>query len=494
MKLSDILKDTYAGNLPDGFADKEISNITSDSRKANSSSLFAALKGPANDGAKFIPQVIEQGVPVIIKQGEDTEPTAEKQTLVLTMPNTHAVLEKLLRIFYGDVSKKIKVIGITGTNGKTTITYLLESLLNNADLPCGVVGTINCRYSGKSFESKNTTPGMAENHELLSEMVRASCKYCAMETSSHALDQCRTGGIDFAGAIFTNLTSDHLDYHKTREDYFLAKAKLFTALSLNTPAVINIDDEFAGQLIEMSGGRVLTYGIKNRADFFAKDIKLGQTGTEFTLVAPSGEIAINTPLIGLHNVYNILAAVGIAHEEGLTLGQIKDGIEKLKNIPGRLESISEPLDNARGEHGFSVFVDYAHTEDALINVLNILKEVCKGKIITVFGCGGDRDKTKRPKMGKVATEMSNFAIVTSDNPRSEDPQTIANEVAAGANKDNYKIILDRGEAIREALKMAQPSDCVLLAGKGHETYQVFKNESVHFDDREEARKCLLKNI
>jgi UDP-N-acetylmuramoyl-L-alanyl-D-glutamate--2,6-diaminopimelate ligase len=267
------------------------------------------------------------------------------------------------------------------------------------------------------------------------------------------------------------------------DGYFKAKAKLFTSLSPTSVAIINADDSYAEKLIKISGGKIKTYGTKSTADYFASSIKLSATGTDFVLFYPSGEISISTPLVGLHNVYNILSAIAVTHENGLNIEQIKKGLENLKNVPGRLDSVAN-------NKGFAVLVDYAHTDDALANVLQSLRKVVKGKIITVFGCGGDRDKTKRPRMGRVASELSDFSIITSDNPRSEEPEQIAQEVEAGCINKNYKIILDREEAIKEAMNMAHPGDCILIAGKGHEDYQIFKDKTIHFDDKEVAQKYL----
>lgn len=513
MKLGKLLQNICSDELPEISANIEISGVESDSRKIEKGDLFVALIGPTEDGSMFIPQALAQGASVIVKHGNILKIEKKDNAFFLTVPDTRKALEQLLRNFYGDVSKKIKVIGITGTNGKTTITYLLESIFNTNNLPCGVIGTVNYRYGGKIFEAKNTTPGMVENHSLLNEMLNAGCAYCAMEVSSHALDQGRVAGIDFNSAIFTNLTGDHLDYHKSMDGYFEAKTKLFTSLSSTAVAIINVDDSYAEKLIKISGGKIKTYGTnpvrgpiccdksadkntclasngtKNTADYFADSIKLSATGTNFVLVYPGGEIEINTPLVGLHNVYNILSAIATAHENGLNIKQIRKGLKNLKNVPGRLDGVSV------GQK-FAVLVDYAHTDDALINVLSSLRKVVVGKIITVFGCGGDRDKTKRLRMGKVASELSDFSIITSDNPRSESPEEIAQQIEEGfSNKPrdkNYKIILDRDKAISEAITMATDNDCVLIAGKGHENYQIFKNETVHFDDKEVAEKYLRK--
>lgn len=379
--------------------------------------------------------------------------------------------------------KKIKMIGITGTNGKTTITYLLESIIHCTGKRSGVIGTVNHRFADKQFRAKNTTPGLLENQRYLAEMLDANMDYCIMEVSSHGLAQGRVKGIDFHVAVFTNLTSDHLDYHKDREEYFQVKAVLFNCLSKNASAVINTDDTYGNRLLGMTRSAVTTYGIKHKADIMAEDIDLSLSGTTFTLITPVGEISIETKLIGMHNVYNILAAVGVCLHENVSLSKIKEGIEGLAFVPGRLEEIKCGQD-------FYVFVDYAHTEDALRSVLESLKYINGARRILVFGCGGDRDRDKRPKMGRIASDLADFTVLTNDNPRSEDPKDVVDQIAAGFNNNNYEVILDRREAINKGLMSAKTGDIVLIAGKGHEEYQIFKDNTIDFNEREIVRDCL----
>ncbi|MFA5088893.1 MAG: UDP-N-acetylmuramoyl-L-alanyl-D-glutamate--2,6-diaminopimelate ligase, partial [Candidatus Omnitrophota bacterium] len=362
-------------------------------------------------------------------------------------------------------------------------TYLIESILKQAGRRCGVVGTINYRIENEEWPSHNTTPGVIDNQKFLSQLFTRNIDYGVMEVSSHALDQRRVDLIDFKSAVFTNLTSDHLDYHHDRESYFLAKAKLFTSLSREASAIINGDDEFGPRLASLTRARIFTFGVNGPADFVAKDIQLSSTGSRFKLICPQGEIDIKTPLIGLHNVYNITAAAAACWAEKIDIPDIQKGISLLDAVPGRLERVD-------GHQDFHVFVDYAHTEDGLKNVLSSLRQIGAGRLIVVFGCGGDRDKTKRPKMGKIASEFSDLAIVTSDNPRGEEPQSIVEEILPGFTKNNHLVILDREEAIRHALKMAHKDDIVLIAGKGHENYQIFKDQVIHFDDREVVREIL----
>lgn len=476
MKLYELIAETGAGEVAQDLGDLEIAAVTADSRKVASGSLFVALPGPKTHGSQFIADAAAKGAKVIVAaKGLDLGivPASAK---ILSVDDPQSFLAKALNNFYQHPSFRLRLIGITGTNGKTTITYLLESLLAVAGKQCGVVGTVNHRYGGKVFKAGNTTPGLVDNFQLLSEMADHKIDYCAMEVSSHALDQRRVEGLNFPYAIFTNLTSDHLDYHKDRETYFLAKAKLFTGLSPFSRAIINIDDEFGPRLVTMASAPVWTYGINNKADFMAENIELNFDGTAFDLVTPAGKISIKTPLIGRHNIYNILSVAAVGVGEKIPLDVIKKGIESLTVVPGRLERIEAGQD-------FYVFVDYAHTEDALDNVLSSIRAVKKTKIIVVFGCGGDRDKTKRPKMAASVERLSDFAIVTNDNPRTEDPEAIVRDILGGFKGKNYKVVLDREEAIKESLHTAKSGEVVLIAGKGHEDYQIFKDKTVPFDER-----------
>jgi UDP-N-acetylmuramoyl-L-alanyl-D-glutamate--2,6-diaminopimelate ligase len=359
----------------------------------------------------------------------------------------------------------------------------LESLLEGCGFKVGVIGTVNYRFKNKVIDSKNTTPGPLELQSILAMMRRQRINFAVMEVSSHALDQERVEGITFHSAVFTNLTQDHLDYHGDLENYFQAKSRLFRSLNPRAFAVINNDDPYAARLREVTPARVVSYALDNVADFVAEDIKLNLGHTEFTLKVAGEKIRMRIPLIGRHNVYNILAAVSWGITAGLDLGRIKSALENFRLVPGRLERIEN-------NKGLNIFVDYAHTEDALKNVITALRHIAPGRIIVVFGCGGERDKTKRPKMGRVVSELADYGIITSDNPRSEAPELIAEDIKQGINKDNYEVILDRRQAIVEALSWAKPPDVVLIAGKGHESYQIFRDCALHFDDRQVIRECL----
>ncbi len=480
MKLRQLIK-VLGRECDSGIVtDFPVRGIACDSKKAGRDFVFVAIKGNANDGHRFIPEAVRAGAGAVIVNS-DSRISAIRGVTLIAVPDTRFALAAMAAEFYGHPSRSIRVIGITGTNGKTTITYLLEAVLKASGFNPGVIGTVNCRFAGKVVDSKNTTPGPLDLQSLLRQMRDDGVTHCLMEVSSHALDQGRTAGIDFGAAIFTNLTRDHLDYHKDLETYFLAKSRLFSGLKKDSPAVINNDDLYSVRLAAMSTGRVVTYGIKQRSDYSAEEISFSRDSTSFIVKGPKNVLRLKTPLIGMHNVYNILAAASWALESGLKPEPFAAAVESFAAVPGRLERVG----GAR-----PVFVDYAHTEDALYNVINALRNVSRSKIVVVFGCGGERDKTKRPRMGEVATELADFVFITSDNPRSEDPEEIIRQIAAGVKKDNYRVVVDRAEAIRAALEYAGSDDIVLVAGKGHENYQVLKDRTVHFDDCEVVRQCL----
>lgn len=482
MKLKEVLRDVeYKGSsvFPRG-QEIDIKGISSDSKTAGSGYLFIAVSGTSFDGHKFANESSDKGCVAVVLEKDIAIPDGIAKIFVR---DSRAAAPKIADNFFGRPAEKLKCVGITGTNGKTTISYLIDSIISASGHRAAVIGTISYRIGGRVIPAMNTTPGPVDLYGFMGEAVRNSSDYLVMEVSSHALDQNRVGGIDFSAAVFTNLTGDHLDYHKTMEEYFRAKSRLFETLSDAAHAVINIDDEWGKKLIKLTKGKVVTYGTRLIADYLASEINLSLNGADFTINYPKGKLAINSKLIGLYNVYNMTAAAACGMSLGFSAEEVKRGMEDLKAVPGRLE----PVDCGQP---FKVFVDYAHTDDALYNVLSALRPLIGKKIIVVFGCGGDRDRTKRPRMGKVAGELANFAIVTSDNPRSEEPKAIADEVIAGIPNGNYKVILDRSRAIEEALSLAKEGDCVLLAGKGHEAYQVLKNTTVAFDDREVARKLL----
>ncbi len=482
MKLKLILPQLDR-DLFERYGNLEISGISCNSQTVSQNYIFVAIRGSKLDANKFISQAIEKGARVIISDSVVGCPDSGK-VIFLKVEDSRASLAEVASNFYGHPSEKIKVVGITGTNGKTTVSYLLEHILTKAGFDTGVIGTINYRLKDKLITAVNTTPGPIEIQSLLLEMLRNNLKYCVMEVSSHALDQKRTLGVEFSSAIFTNFTGDHLDYHLNLENYFAAKARLFESLSKTAYAIINRDDAYSERLSALTPAKILTYGISHKdSRLRAEDLELSIYGSKFKLVSKKGTMQIKTNLLGKYNVYNILAGFAFCLTQNLDLELAKQAIEEFKGVPGRLEEVGCGLD-------FKVFVDFAHTADALSQVLKSLKEFTPRRIILVFGCGGDRDRTKRQLMGRIAEEISDFSIITSDNPRSEEPSSIAEEITRGMKEGRHKIILDRSEAINEAISMAKKDDIVLICGKGHEKYQIFKEHRVEFDDRQEAEKAL----
>ena len=465
------------------IANLKVKGITCNSKAVKKDFIFVAIKGNRQDGRCFIKEAIANGASCVVVQGKLSAIKLPAKVNLISVKDSRKFLAEACAEFYGHPSQNLKVIGITGTNGKTTVAYLIEAIAKEAKYGCGVIGTISHHLKHEVIIAKNTTPGAQENQEYLSKMYGQGMKYCAMEVSSHALDQERVAGINFAHAIFTNLTQDHLDYHRNLENYFQAKAKLFRGLSKSSVGIINQDDPNSRRLKELTNAEIITYGIKNKSYVSAGDIKFSIQGSRFTLVAPKIKIKIKTHLIGRHNIYNILAAIAWGISENIAFKHIKSAIEKFIRVPGRLERIS-------CKRGYSIFVDYAHTPDALLNVITSLRPLVSGKIIVIFGCGGERDKLKRPKMGKIVTQLADYAIITSDNPRSEDPLQIIKDICKGIRTNNYRIIPDRLKAIKAGLWLAQEDDCLIIAGKGHENYQILRNKVLYFNDRKAVQKCL----
>ena len=466
----------------------EIKGISIDSRNVADNYCFIALEGTHSDGHDFIPAAVEKGARVIVcKKGRALRRDYPgKKVCFIEVDSPREAAGIIADAFFGSPGKKIKIIGITGTNGKTTVSYLIKHIFERQRMSSGLIGTIQYVIADHIIPAKNTTPDAVTLHNLLRLMVEHDLGYAVMEVSSHALAQCRVSGIGFATAVFTNLTHDHLDYHHDKEEYFAAKSRLFVSLSPAQAAVINFDDDYGIRLKSMTAADITGYGIKNPAAAVrAQNIVLEPRGTRFTIVTPNGIQEVRTALIGRHNVYNILAAVSVGLREGLSLKSMAEALETMDSVPGRLEKIKSLRE-------FSVYIDYAHTDDALKNVLTALRELKPRRIITVFGCGGDRDKTKRPLMGKVACENSDILVITNDNPRSENPERIIEDILAGLfpGFSAYEVIPDREKAIDWALRQAQAHDFVLIAGKGHETYQIFKDKTVFFDDRKAVRDLL----
>jgi len=488
-RLGDLLEGaTVAGR------DLPIAHVAVDSRDVKPGSLFVALKGVHHDGHDHAVAAVRAGAVAIV-----AEKPLPVEVPVVIVPSTGAALSGLAVRFYDFPSRSMDVVGITGTNGKTTITYMLERIWQEDRTPGGVLGTIDYRWPRHVEKAPNTTPHALDVQRLLAAMAAEGVKRVAMEVSSHALALGRVEDVDFSVGVFTNLTQDHLDFHKDMEGYFKAKARLFELLQRSPRpvkrAVINRDDPWASRFLDVIQSPVWSYGVDGVSDFRAERLSLSADGSRFRAVTPVGERDMHLPLVGRHNVYNALAALGAGVALGVPLETAAIGLEHLAGVPGRLERVTEhPAGStARSRHPFSVFVDYAHTEDALRNVLETLRPLTKHRIIVLFGCGGDRDKTKRPKMGERAARLADHVVVTSDNPRSEDPATIAREVELGVQRvpaRSYDVLVDRREAVYRALSMAKEGDVILLAGKGHETAQIFKDHTEAFDDRAEARRVL----
>lgn len=483
MRLLQLLRPLHSFRARRAITDFYVKGVSCNSKAVKPGYVFFAVKGASADGRHFISEAVGKGARAVITSPGYGE-VADRSVNVIEVDNMRSALSLLGAEFYRRPSERVKVVGITGTNGKTTITYLMEEIIRQAGLHPGVIGTVNYRFGGRVIPSKNTTPGPLDLHALLDRMRRAGITHAAMEVSSHALDQERTSSIGFAAAIFTNLTQDHLDYHRSITRYFQAKAKLFTGLPASSCAIINGDDKYGRQLKRLTRARVYTYGI-GRGDIRCDKLAMSVGGSTFVLSAFGKRLRVRTGLIGRHNVYNILAAAGWALAEGIPPAVVRKAIAGFALVPGRLEKVG-----CGAGKRFSVFVDYAHTEDALQNVLSAIRQVGAGRIIVVFGCGGDRDRTKRPKMGRVVSRLADYAIVTNDNPRSEDPLSIVSEITAGMKGKNYRVITDRRDAIKAAVEMAGKGDVVLVAGKGHENYQIFADRTVPFDDREVVRECL----
>ena len=483
MKLKDLLRDVRTLKIAHVNIDLGIAGISCHVSSVKKRHLFVAIKGSNADGHKFISGAIKKGAKAVVVENRKYFNSIKEDITVIHVKDSRKALAQIAANFYGHPSRKIKVIGITGTNGKTTVSFVLESILKTAGFKVGVIGTINYRFNKKIYSCANTTPGALTVQSYLNRMVEAKVDYAIIEVSSHALDQDRVTAVKFSSAIFTNLSQDHLDYHKTKQAYFMAKAKLFKMLPADSSAVINNDDRLAQKLTHLTVANISSYGIKS-GNIRANNINLHREGVDFNVVAASSNILINSRLLGLHNVYNILAVAACALSLGIKAKDIKKGISRLRSVPGRLESIDT-------KSPYKVFIDYAHTEDGLKRALDALKRLYhNSKIISVFGCGGNRDKTKRPKMGKVTSILSDYVIITSDNPRNESAKNIAHQVSRGIKKKNFKIILDRREAIKKSLILADSNTVVLIAGKGHEKYQVVGNRKIPFDDKKIATKYM----
>lgn len=476
-----------------GPVNGEIASLVHDSRQAGPGSLFVALPSvtpgrtgdAADGGARFILEAVEKGAAAVITSADIPAPRA----VMIRVADPRAALADAAAVFYGHPSLQLQMAGVTGTNGKTTTTFLLKHLLDCAERPCGLIGTVRYVIGPRELPAARTTPESDDVQRLLREMRDANCRSAVMEVSSHALHQDRVRGVEFDAAVFTNLTQDHLDYHVTMDAYFEAKQRLFAGLAAQShkrgTAVINIDDRYGRRLLDEIDPRtpVVTYGQSSNAMFRAADLRTDLHGTHYSLHADGKSYLVRLPLTGSFNVYNSLGALAAMHAMGHDVRKSVAALKDAPQVPGRLELVPGPK-------SFRVFVDYAHTPDALGNVLRTLRSLHPERVITVFGCGGDRDRAKRGPMGRAAQDLSDWCIVTSDNPRSEDPEAICREITAALKGRNHEVIVDRRAAIRRAVAMAGPGDIVLVAGKGHEGSQEFADRKVPFDDVAEAASAI----
>ncbi len=474
----------------------EVKGLSTNSLACQPGDVFIGMPGTRVDGGEFWSGAIASGaIAAVISQQAASKafnhpPEASTPACLLAAEDMIQTCAQLATAFYGHPAQRLKLVGVTGTNGKTTTTHLIEFLLNRVQQSTALLGTLYTRWPGFQQTAVHTTPFAVELQRQLAEAIAAGCEYGVMEVSSHALAQGRVLGCAFEVGVFTNLTQDHLDFHRDMDDYFAAKALLFSPNYLTGRAIVNQDDPYGQRLItQLSGDRLWTYSTQDAsADLWTGDLIYGPASVSGTLHTPHGEAPFVSPLVGQFNLANLLAAVGAALHLGIGLETIVAALPEFTGVPGRMEQVS-----ISPQQDISVIVDYAHTPDSLENLLRAARPFIPGKMICVFGCGGDRDRRKRPQMGRIAADLADVAYVTSDNPRTENPQQILDDILAGIPESVHPVVLcDRAEAIREAILTAQPGDGVLIAGKGHEDYQILGTEKIHFDDREQAREALAK--
>ena len=494
MKLRELL------NLVDNIQtaehdalDREVARLCTNSQACQAGDLFIGMPGTRVDGGEFWQSALAAGaIAALVTPETATKLPPTEEHLLIQTEDTISACGELASAFYDRPAKKLNLVGVTGTNGKTTTTHLVEYFLLQSRLATALFGTLYTRWQGYQKTATHTTPFAIDLQAQLAAAVDAGNQCAVMEVSSHALAQGRVKGCDFEVAVFTNLTQDHLDYHKDMEDYFQAKALLFDDEYLSGRAIVNLDDPYGKRLIEqLDENKVWSYSVNNsEADLYTSDLNYQAAGVSGTLHTPEGTIPFTSPLVGQFNLANLLAATGAALHLGVKLSVIAATLPQFNGVPGRMERVQ-----SSDRQDISVIVDYAHTPDSLENLLKASRPFISGKMICVFGCGGDRDRTKRPLMGKIAAELSDLAVVTSDNPRTEDPQQILEDVIAGIPNDiEFVVEADRSKAIAQAIKNALSGDGVLIAGKGHEDYQILGTEKIHFDDREQAREALSKRV
>lgn len=498
MKLKELLATLPApASYPNHPAlEAEVKGLATNSHACQPGDLFLGMPGTRVDGGEFWSSAFSAGAIAAVVSPAVVEKTASAiqshQACVIPYGDMAQACAQLAAAFYDYPAQKLKLVGVTGTNGKTTTTHLIEFLLLQTQHTTALLGTLYARWAGFQQTAVHTTPFALELQQQLAEAVAAGSQFGVMEVSSHALAQGRVLGCPFEVAVFTNLTQDHLDYHKDLEDYFAAKALLFSPDYLKGRAIINQDDSFGRRLIQqLDRSQVWSYSVTDQtADLWTSDLLYEPEGVRGTLHTPQGTVAFQSPLVGQFNIANLLASVGAALHLGVDLKTIAAALPQFSGVPGRMEQVQ-----VKSDQNISVIVDYAHTPDSLENMLRAARPFIEGRMICVFGCGGDRDRTKRPKMGAIAAELSDWVVVTSDNPRTEDPQRILQDILAGIPESvNPTVIADRAAAIQTAIQQAQPGDGVLIAGKGHEDYQILGTEKVHFDDREQARAALVQRF
>lgn len=482
-KLSDLLSKIAVEEFSQ--KDSEVTEIVYDSREVKNGSLFICLTGANVDGHDFIAEALANGAVAVIVE----KIVANTDECIYQVPSTRVAMQELVPYFYDYPAEKMKLIGVTGTNGKTTTTNLIANILEKAGHKVGLIGTIEVRYANQIIISKNTTPDVVDLQKILYNMYTAGVEYVVMEVSSHALDMQRVAGCYFDIGVLTNITQDHLDYHKTFENYVAAKALLFANLKnkQNSVAILNKDDANSFLMEKASeASKLLTYSLQKNSDIYPTQYELGMDEMHLNLQTPVGMMATTIATTGLFNVYNVMAAVATTVACGVQPDTVIAALQDFKSVAGRFELVRKGQD-------FTVVVDYAHTPDGLENVLKTARDIAKGRLISVFGCGGNRDASKRPKMAAIAEQLADVLIITSDNPRKEDPEQILLDIQAGLlqpNITNWQKVVDRKQAIATAIKLAKPQDIILIAGKGHETYQILKDKTIHFDDREVAREIL----
>lgn len=488
--LKDIIS-TLDVQQVQGNQNVSIQDITADSRAVKPNSLFIALDGATVDGHNYIDKAVDAGAVAVIVSKPVTVPA---DVCVITVDDTRQAMMVCVPYFFDYPANRMRMVGVTGTNGKTTTTHMIRHILKAQGFKVGVIGTVHIMIGDTSYPIHNTTPDVVDLQHILHQMVQENVEYCVMEVSSHALALGRVSGVEFDTAVFTNLTQDHLDFHKTFENYLAAKCKLFEQVSApnqvkdNKGAVINIDDSYGYRVMEKTTAPTITYSTLGKGTLNVSDVHMSTKNSQYTVNYKGESYPVSMNTTGLFNVYNTLAAIGACLQEGISMEAIDTALKTFSSVPGRFELIEEGQD-------FAVVVDYAHTPDGLQNILETAKAIKENRIIIVFGCGGDRDATKRPIMGRIAAEYGDKIYVTSDNPRTEDPVQIVKDVEVGVKEalregTSYEVIVDRREAINHAIHDAKEGDIVIIAGKGHENYQILKNETIHFDDREEARKAL----